>query len=354
MKNFVLNGAMNFDQNQEGGIYYSAFNEVYSLDQWRFSGGNNGGNYYLMRAPFPSLTYGFKYCLQVGVLTQQETLQPTDNFHIEYPIEGCKITPWSFGTGYASNLTLSFYIVANQAGDYSFALMNGQNTRSYVTSFTVTTANVVEKIVINIPGDTEGTWSSDIATFGAKLIWSLGVGSVATTPSPETWVGAAYWNKADTVQLMTCPHNTCIYLFGVQLEMGDVATDFEHLDYAQELLLLQRYYYKTFPQGVAVGNGKGLAGAITYTAQYSGVSPYSCEWKLPVQAEGYPVPITTYNPVLNDSNWYNVNTGVSSGVPSTLNTGDNSSYIYNPQVSTDNKGNTLAIHAVIDARMGGS
>ena len=356
MKNFIMNGAMRFDQNQEGAAYVSLPNaEVYGLDQWRYCGGTSSdGSFYLIRTPFPNTYDGNKYCLQIGVVTQQEVIGSTDNFHLEHPIEGCNIAPWSFGSPDAKSLTLSFLAMAHVAGDYSVALMNGTNTRSYVTSFNIPTVNIFHRITITIPGDVSGTWSTDVATFGAKVIWSFGVGATATAPTSEVWNGAAYWNKADTVQLVTYPHNTCLYLCEVQLELGEVATDFEHLNYAQELLLLQRYYYKTFPQGVAVGNQKGTAGALTYLASDSGVNAHLCEWKLPVQTEGYPAVITTYNPVLNDSNWYNQTFNVSSGVPSFINTGDNSTYVCNPQVSTDNKGNILSIHAVINARMGGS
>ncbi len=45
-KNKVLNGAMIFDQNKEGGVYTSlATAEVYSLDQWRYMGGGLSHSY---------------------------------------------------------------------------------------------------------------------------------------------------------------------------------------------------------------------------------------------------------------------------------------------------------------------
>lgn len=354
MKNFVLNGAMNVDQNHEGAIYYSAFAEVYSLDQWRFTGGNNGGQLSIQRVPFPATTKGFKYCLQAAVTNQQATLTTDDNFHLEHPMEGIVIAPWAFGTADAQDITVSFYLVANAAGDYSFAIMNGNNTRSYVTSFNVPTANVVQKVEITIPGDTGGTWQTDPCTFGAKLLWSFGVGSSHSTSTTETWQGAAYWNKTGTVQLITNANNTSFYIWGVQCELGSAATEYEHLEPSVELLKLQRYYFKTFPQGIAVGNQKGVAGSLTYISQYAGVNGNGAQLQYPVALEGYPPVITTYNPVLNDAKWYNPATTVSSGAPLLLNSGDKGVFVFNPQVAADVKGSVISIHLVANCRMGGS
>ena len=44
------------------------------------------------------------------------------------------------------------------------------------------------------------------------------------------------------------------YITGIQLEVGETATDFEHRSYGEELALCQRYYEKSYAQGVAVGN----------------------------------------------------------------------------------------------------
>ena len=46
---------------------------------------------------------------------------------------------------------------------------------------------------------------------------------------------------------------TTHYITGVQLEVGDQSTPFEHRSYSQELALCERYYFTTWPTGIARG-----------------------------------------------------------------------------------------------------
>lgn len=351
MKNYILNGAMRFDQNQEGSIYYIGVNtEHYTLDQWRICGGTLGAG--RLTAQRESIDFnGFDYCLQLASTTQQTVLNSTDNLHIEYPIEGSRIASWKFGTSNAESLTLSFWVVATQAGDYSICLMNGVNTRSYVTSFNVPTASAWTYVTVTIPGDTVGTWNVSECVFGAKVIWSLGVGSSATAPTSEIWNSAAYWNKAGTNQLIQYPANNCLYLTGVQLELGTSATDYEHRDLSEELKDLQRYLFKTFPKGTPISNAAGTAGSLCYIAQNTGIAANGVHLTYPTRMEAS-ANITTYSTSSGTSNWYNSSTG-DSGVPSILNASSDGCYVYNPQVAGDTKGQLISIHLVADARLGG-
>jgi len=47
----------------------------------------------------------------------------------------------------------------------------------------------------------------------------------------------------------------------VQLELGKVATPFEHRSYGEELTLCQRYYQNNFPVGVTPANGQSITSA---------------------------------------------------------------------------------------------
>jgi hypothetical protein len=56
-----------------------------------------------------------------------------------------------------------------------------------------------------------------------------------------------------------------MYITGIQLELGSVATDFEHRSYGEELALCQRYYEKSWNHDTALGTATGVG------APYSGI-----------------------------------------------------------------------------------
>jgi len=52
-------------------------------------------------------------------------------------------------------------------------------------------------------------------------------------------------------------------VIGIQLEVGSVATDFEHRSFGQELSLCQRYFCKSYPQGVNPGTASSAADIVS-------------------------------------------------------------------------------------------
>ena len=64
-------------------------------------------------------------------------------------------------------------------------------------------------------------------------------------------------------------------LTGVQLEVGSVATDFEHRSFAQELMLCERYY-----QLIAPSVAEAL---ISDTVDYDNTTYFTCDLHTPMR-----------------------------------------------------------------------
>ncbi|NIQ01602.1 MAG: hypothetical protein GWM98_15455 [Nitrospinaceae bacterium] len=137
----------------------------------------------------------------------------------------------------------------------------------------------------------------------------------------------------------------------VQLEVGSYATDFEQRPISIELALAQRYYQKTFPLATAPAQNAGNEGALGYRAVLAGVNNTMIEWAHPVRMRTSPT-VTFYNPGASNSNWRNVDDVGDSGAPNVqIFSNESRTYIFNGQVSTDNVGESLYLHATADAEL---
>jgi hypothetical protein len=122
---------------------------------------------------------------------------------------------------------------------------------------------------------------------------------------------------------------------------------------ATELAVCQRYFCKTFPQGVAPAQNCGtVAGAILYRAQYSGPDYAGAPWQFPVVMRAAPT-LTYFNPSNANANWRNISLGADSGpMPVTATaTSDRVASPLNLQVTGDLAGNFFVIHATASAEL---
>lgn len=183
------------------------------------------------------------------------TLGSTDVFNIRHSIEGNNVQDFNLGTASATQITLSFWVRASQTGTYNVAFSNDGNNRSYVTTYTISTANTWEYKTITINGDTSGTWKTDTGT-GLTVRFDFGSGSTFTTSSPNTWLTGDFIKSTGTTSLITTL-NATLDITLVQLEKGGVATPFEYINVADSLTRCERYYQRCYAntRGYAATSG---------------------------------------------------------------------------------------------------
>jgi hypothetical protein len=164
-----------------------------------------------------------------------------DVFLIRQNIEGYNSADLGWGTANAKTVTLSFWVRSSLTGTFGGRLGNSTPNRSYPFSYTISSANTWEQKSITIAGDTSGTWLVTNG-IGMQVCFSLGAGS--------TYSGTANaWSSSDLTQptgatSVVGTSGATLYITGVQLEVGEQASDFENLQYGTQLALCQRYYYK--------------------------------------------------------------------------------------------------------------
>ena len=115
------------------------------------------------------------------------------------------------------------------------------NDRMVTNQFTVSSS--WQRFTFAIPADTTGTVTDD-NTEAFQLNFWLHAGSTYTsgTYTANAWQTETNANKAVGIDSFFDSTSNEFFLTGVQLEIGEQATPFEHRSYADELIRCQRYY----------------------------------------------------------------------------------------------------------------
>ena len=181
----------------------------------------------------------------------------SDYFLYGQPVEGLNITDLAWGTANAKSVTLSALVYSNVTGTFGGSINNSAYNRSYPFTYTISSANTWTQISVTIPGDTTGTWLTTSGV-GAYVWFSLGTGTT-NSGTAGSWSGSTYYSSTGATSLMGSTSNY-LYITGVQLEVGTVATSFDFRSYGTELALCQRYYYKiTAPYSAYTNFGQGTS-----------------------------------------------------------------------------------------------
>jgi hypothetical protein len=104
------------------------------------------------------------------------------------------------------------------------------------------------------------------------------------------------WQSGDKVRVsgsvnFVATNGATMYITGVQLEKGTVATPFEVRPFAQELALCQRYYEKSYASGTQVGTNTAVG-----LVFFSGFSDPAASFGVTIR---YSVPKrATINPII--------------------------------------------------------
>ena len=255
-KNRIINGAMVIDQ-RNAGASVTPTSSAYTLDRWqailtqasKFSVQQNAG----------SVTPPAGFTNYLGATSTSAYSVPTsDYFLLQQSIEGFNVADLGFGTANAKTVTLSFWVRSSLTGTFGGVLSSGGFTRCYPFTYTISAANTWEYETITIAGDTSGTW---LTTNGTGMIVNFNLGSGATVSGTAGAWSSTLYTSATGATSVVGTNGATFYITGVQLEVGSTATSFDYRPIGTELVLCQRYFEKSYQQGVALGaSGQGNTG----------------------------------------------------------------------------------------------
>ena len=225
------------------GSTFTAPNGAYTLDRYQFYQAN--GAVFDVKTSTDAPT-GFGGSLEVDCTTAAAS--PTSNSYAQMVqrIEGQDLQGLAYGTSSAKKITLSFWVKSNKTGTYQVNFRKTQSPAQMANkTYTINAADTWEYKSVTVDGATGFSLVTD-NTQGLMVDWWYHSGTDYSSGSgSETYIAfsGSNYNNNGTANL---GDNTSNYLrmTGVKLEVGSVATEFDHRSYAEELQACQRYYQK--------------------------------------------------------------------------------------------------------------
>jgi len=244
-KNIIINGDMSIAQRGTSATGLGNNDSGYhTVDRWRFQEvGTPTYEFTQTQSTDVPSGQGFAKSLKMDCTTAQGSLASDELIRIAQRVEGQNLQYLKKGTANAESLTASFWVKSNKTGTYILNLVDQDNTRQISKSYTINSASTWEKKTLTFEGDTTGAFDNDNGN-SLQVIFFLGAGTDYTSGTLATSWEASALNTNTAVGQVNLADSTSNewYITGVQLEAGQVASDFEFLPVDVNLERCQRYY----------------------------------------------------------------------------------------------------------------
>ena len=242
-RNLIINGDMNVAQRSTSVTGVGASANYWTLDRFDMYFSGTAGRLTMSQTAITDLP-GFTNCLKLDCTTADTSIAAAEQAILQQHIEGQNLQQLKKGTSSAEKTTVSFYVKGDQAATYTCALVDNDNTRQNGQTFSVTTS--WNRVVLVFDGDTTGAYDNDNgASLRIHIYLQMGSNFTGGTFSSNTWASttAADTAKSDQTQFFDSTDRE-LFITGFQYEVGDQATDFEHLPFDVQFNRCCRYYWK--------------------------------------------------------------------------------------------------------------
>jgi hypothetical protein len=244
-RNIIINGDMSIAQRGTSQASVGSTSGYFTVDRFQYAkGGTVNGVFTMSQDTDVPTGQGFAKSLKMDVTTADASIGADAQYNIRQRIEGQNLQYLKKGTSSAESTTISFWVKSNKTGTYIVSLVDIDNSRTISKSYTINSASTWEKKIITYDGDTTGTFDNDNAV-SLDVMFRLGAGSNFTSGTLATsWESTTNANVAVGQVNVTDSTSNEWYITGVQLEAGQVASDFEFLPFDVNLRRCLRYYYQ--------------------------------------------------------------------------------------------------------------
>ena len=236
-RNVIINGAMNVAQRNVSATGLGGSDGYFTCDRWKLAFNTSGR---ITSAQDSSAPAGFANSLKLSTTTADTSVASGEYLFLQQRFEGQNLQQFAKGTSEAKPFALSFYVKGNASATYVAELFDGDNSRQVSKTFNVTTS--WSRVELSFPADTTGALDDDNNTSMNLTIW-LHAGSAYTSGTlNQTWNSYTNANRVVGTSSILDSTSRTFFITGVQLEVGQNPTSFEHEPYAITLPKCERYF----------------------------------------------------------------------------------------------------------------
>ena len=243
-RNLIINGAMQVAQ--RGTSSTSTGHQTVDRFKVTFSGGAVTQSHQDLSSGDP-YNKGFRHFYRMQNTTAATGSSDYRELQYHFEAQNLAQSGWQY-TSASSYVTLSFWARASVAQNYYVFWMTRDGTDK-IYSFPITlAANTWTKITETIPGNADITINNDN---GDGMLMSIvafyGTNFTDSGNTDRTWRdrSASSDYVLDMTNTWANTTNATLDLTGVQAEVGEKATPFEHRSYGDELARCRRYYFQS-------------------------------------------------------------------------------------------------------------
>jgi hypothetical protein len=329
-RNLIINGKCSVNQRGNN----TGTNSVTGPDRF-FIHSNNPSGHVIESSNQKDGPSGFDNCFQYKT-TAAVTSPAADMYTgFAHKFEVQDVIPYIWSG--ASHVTASFWVKSSIAGTFTFNINPEEATGGgsadrilYESTYTINSTNTWEYKTITIPLSFLSSYAllsshTDNNT-GLEITWPLDIISggnrtniTAGWNTPASEARNMVTSTGGSTGFFTTVNST-FRITGIQFEVGDTATPFEHRSYGDELVKCQRYYEE--PNGSA---RVGDPSSGTYSVQYNYIVTKRATPTISTTTEGTRVGVSSHGIQSNNLN----NCAEQVAVTASLN------YVYSAKVKAD-------------------
>jgi hypothetical protein len=244
-RNLIINGAMNVAQRGTSATGLGGSAGYFTCDRWKLDFTSSGRLTMTQDSSAPS---GFANSIKLACTTADTSIANDEFLILNQAFEGQNLQILDKGLATAKAFNVSFYVKASGVFTFGLEFYDADNGRHNCRTFATTTDWVRHSFTIQADVDDGSSPFDDDNAASLYLNFWLHGGANSTSGTLATnWANFTAANRAVGISSFYSSTDNEFFITGVQLEVGQNPTEFEHEPFERTLAKCQRYFQLTQP-----------------------------------------------------------------------------------------------------------